>query len=613
MKSKQNYWRKRAVEYENAAMKISRDTVEKRLASHYKKALREIREDMLKLYGTFAKDNGIDFSEAKQMLGSKEFREWRMSIQEYLKGIESGDKGLERELNVLAMRPRINRLEKLYSENLQALDDLGRKVGKDMRDFLSKSYHDSYAKDIFDLVKVGGLAVELAKLDNVSVTQVLASRWSGKNYSQRIWKNTQLLSRSIRDTISQGVNRGLSIQQMSRNLENKMQSGYRNAVRLVRTEMNFVNNQAHADSMKDAGIEAYEFIAVMDNRTSSACKSRDGETYLLEEKSVGFNYPPLHPRCRSTVCPFIEGISKKGTRIAKVGKDTIQVPANMTYKDFEKVYLKKEISLDQWNKQNPLHNNAKNGVKSTNKLTTTLKNTTINNKNLTTSDLKNFEEFKNYWQSKYHIEVADSFAALDFKAVNEAAQGIESVIKEFPKAVKTLKGLDAGDLKEWGFGDAYMGAIYEGWINFDTNYFSSYAALGRDIANDVHYGHHPKNTTIFGIAAHEMGHILERALILKNGGGIPEWDNCIYAEKIVQEATKIVQSTPEGKRRITNYKGEVSLQKIPVTMLKRRISAYATENYSECLAEAVCDYITNGENAQPLSKEIWRLLKEELS
>jgi len=124
--------------------------------------------------------------------------------------------------------------------------------------------------------------------------------------------------------------------------------------------MNFVNNQAHYDSMQDSGVAAYEFIATLDNRISAACRTRDGETYLLEEKSVGFNYPPLHPRCRSTVCPFIEGVSRKGTRTAKVGGKNIDIPENMKYADYEKVYIKKEISLEDWRKNN-LNNIATSG------------------------------------------------------------------------------------------------------------------------------------------------------------------------------------------------------------------------------------------------------------
>ena len=346
------YWRRRAIQFEKDWFNRSQKTIEKKLADHYQTSLSAIQDDILKLYGSFAKDNGLNFDEAKKLLNSQEYRRWRMSMQEYLQQIAGGDIGLERELNTLAMRPRINRLEKLYAETLQELDKLGRNVDADIKNFFADSYTGTYAKDIFDLVKVGGLSVAIAKVENIHVEKVLASRWSGKTFSQRIWTNTKLLNGVLRETISSGVHRGLSIPQMSRMVEDKMNAGYKNAVRLVRTEMNFFNNQAHADSMADAGVAAYEFIAVMDNRTSAACRSRDGETYPLEEKTVGFNYPPLHPRCRSTVCPFIEGVSRKGTRTAKVGGKNIDIPENMKYADYEKVYIKKEISFDDWQKNN---------------------------------------------------------------------------------------------------------------------------------------------------------------------------------------------------------------------------------------------------------------------
>ena len=80
---------------------------------------------------------------------------------------------------------------------------------------------------------------------------------------------------------------------MSRRINDVMTSGYNNAVRLIRTEMNFVNNSAAYDSLDEVGILYYEFIAVLDNRTSKMCQSRDGEVYPMSEKSVGFNFPPI--------------------------------------------------------------------------------------------------------------------------------------------------------------------------------------------------------------------------------------------------------------------------------------------------------------------------------
>ena len=469
------YWRKRATRYEEEWNKRCEETIEKRLARQYQGALKTIKEDILKLYAIFAKDNGMDFDEARRFISSKEFREWRMTIQEYLRQIANGDKGLELELNTLAMRPRITRLEKLYAETLQELDRLGRDVNKSMKDFLSDAYKSNYARDIFDLIKVGGMSVALAKLDNISVSKVLTARWSGKNYSQRIWSNTKLLSQSIKKTVADGVHRGLSIPQMSKMIEDKMHAGYQNAVRLVRTEMNFVNNQAHADSMKDAGVDSYEFIAVLDNRTSMKCRTRDGEIYLLEEKSVGFNYPPLHTRCRSTVAPYIEGVSRNGTRVArdKSGKN-IDIPAAMKYSDYESVYIKKEKSLATWKKEK---HEKYSKVAFTTKTTNT-KN--VNVSSTSVADCKTFEDFKNYWAGTYGVKVNKPMRNLDFKAVHEAFCGIEDVIQEFPKSRFFLRKFRVENLESVG---ATMSASYEGIIAFNKLDFSDYMRCRKQISS----------------------------------------------------------------------------------------------------------------------------------
>ena len=46
--------------------------------------------------------------------------------------------------------------------------------------------------------------------------------------------------------------------------------------------------------------------------------------------------------------------------------------------------------------------------------------------------------------------------------------------------------------------------------------------------------------------------------------------------------------------------------------IKRRVSKYALRNDSECLAECVADYVANRGKANPLSKAVWSVLKNEL-
>lgn len=616
----QKYWQRRAVRYERDWNKRCAETVEKRLARHYKKALSAIKDDILQLYATFAKDKGLDFNEARRALRSREFREWRMSMNEY---IAANNAGLTRELNALAMSPRITRLEKLYGETLQELDKMGRKVNEDMRNFLSDAYKSNYSRDIFDLVKAGGMSIAWAKVDSPSVEKVLAARWSGKNYSQRIWTNTRLLSRVVREIVATGVHRGLSVPQLSRMIEDKMHAGYANAVRLVQTEMSFVNNQAHADSMEAAGIAWYEFIAVLDNRTSAPCRSRDGETYPLEEKTVGFNYPPLHPRCRSTVAPFIDGVSKSGTRIAKVGKDTIHIPSSMSYRDYEAVYVKKTQTFEQWQSASKpkaaepkigkvTEPKAKNVAKSTNILQNYVQNGTINASKPTlqgSMSCKDFEELQNYWKLKYGVRLNKPLGKLDFEAVLEATQGIEEVINEFPKAGKFLKKMKVENLDDVG---AFMGADYYGVINFNKSDFIYREDFLEMIALQVADGQNPKNTKIKGIAAHEMGHLLERALIDKYNGGVYEWKHSTYSRVIGKEAVAEVRKSSDAKISYRDKAGKSRKRYVTMDELKLEISIYAKDDWSECLAEAVCDYITNGEKASRLSKEIWAILKREL-
>ena len=121
---------------------------------------------------------------------------------------------------------------------------------------------------------------------------------------------------------------------MVRDVRERMGVGTSDATRLVRTELNYVQNQAALDSIKDAGVTYYRFIATLDNRTTPLCRSKDGEVFAVDDAEPGTNMPPLHPRCRSIISGslYAEHKPRKGTRIARDehGKNVF-VPAGMRY------------------------------------------------------------------------------------------------------------------------------------------------------------------------------------------------------------------------------------------------------------------------------------------
>ena len=89
---------------------------------------------------------------------------------------------------------------------------------------------------------------------------------------------------------------------------------------------------------------------------------------------------------------------------------------------------------------------------------------------------------------------------------------------------------------------------------------------------------------------------MEDWLIAKNGDA-KDVSLRIVPRKIVREAYKHAIQTVEGKGKT-------------ISELKNQICMHAfKENNSECLADAISDYITNGSNAALLSIEIWRIIK----
>ncbi len=338
------YWAARAAAYEEAWHKKCQETIEMELAAYYEQALADIQRDIAALYGRFAKDNKLSMAEAHRLLTGDEYRVWRMSMEEYLQGIENGSV-LSEELDTLAMRSRISRLDKLYAETLKALDRLGRKTEDRMTDFLMDAYKDRFYHGIYDVAERTGIMKANVAIDDDTAQKIAAAPWSGKSYSQRIWKNDQQLGAVLRTVVSNGLHRGLSVPQMAKMVEDKMHAGLSNAKRLVRTEMNYVQNRAAADSIKESGMKYYRFIATMDRRTSSMCRAHDGKVYPINEYRPGGNAPPLHPNCRSTIAGSLRDVyNEDGTRTARnYEKKTIHVPKNMTYESWYNTYIEPRL------------------------------------------------------------------------------------------------------------------------------------------------------------------------------------------------------------------------------------------------------------------------------
>ena len=68
--------------------------------------------------------------------------------------------------------------------------------------------------------------------------------------------------------------------------------------------MSFMVGHTVVKAFIDAGVEEYEFVATIDDRTTKECRELNGKTFKMSELKLGINappvYPPPHP-CRSVM------------------------------------------------------------------------------------------------------------------------------------------------------------------------------------------------------------------------------------------------------------------------------------------------------------------------
>lgn len=306
MKSRE-YWKKRQLAREEKSFNQGTKAYEEYLKI-LQESKKEIENKIAQLYAKYqheVKKLGIDKIQAHKLLHGTEYKEWRYDIEKYVKKIEKLKKSnpvefrkLSIELETLAYKSRISRLDSLKAGIDYELIQTGAKIKDKMTDTLTDIYKDTYTSLIEDLkFKKGMVSSEVIK-------KALEHEWSGSNYSSRIWSNTDNLARAIKSEVIIGLNKGINYRTMSQNIAKKFETSYKNAERLVRTETNYIQNQATLIGYKDAGVVKYEFLAVLDSRTSQTCASLNGEIFKTENAKEGENYPPMHPRCRSTTVPY---------------------------------------------------------------------------------------------------------------------------------------------------------------------------------------------------------------------------------------------------------------------------------------------------------------------
>lgn len=209
----------------------------------------------------------------------------------------------------------------------------------------------------------------------------------------------------------------------------------------------------------------------------------------------------------------------------------------------------------------------------------------------TLSDTHDFETLSVYMGAKHGVRLDSSIGNLEIGTVKQALSGLESVVSEYPD-VEVL-------LKEGITSKSGVMSCTGSKLSFNPDYFSDLNTLKSTCLTQSKMHHWIPNSSPQSIGVHEAAHGVEWAIIQANPNyssreeRVIAWNNCSEAKKIVLEACSRVKQTAYGAGK-TNSE------------LISSISSYAATTCSEAMAEAFADVSANGDNANPLSKEIKR-------
>lgn len=303
MKMDSKYWIQRALQQEQNAQIVSdryMANVGRQLASYRQDLISEIET----FYARYAKDHKMSHTEAKRYLRDNEMKEFQGVTLEKFRAMALNPDTPTPLLDALAYRHRISRKEALLAEIERKTAELyGGKDGiaDNVVNNMSEVYVKGKIQQMKNLADFG--IVEKPILNLKAVQNKLATNWSGQEFSERIWGQSQRTFNSIQKVIDQGLTGGWSVDRMSKELILRTGVAYSQAETLVRTETTFYNNLATLDTIKDLGGEYYEIVAVLDTRTSDICRHENKKIYPISEYKSGQTAPPFHVRCRSTIMP----------------------------------------------------------------------------------------------------------------------------------------------------------------------------------------------------------------------------------------------------------------------------------------------------------------------
>ena len=400
-KQDDSYWLDRGIKQEKKINDAAKQ-VEQKIIVAYRQAQSYLTRQVRKLFSRAKQRSGMDEGETRALLNQTVQPDELVELRKLADDVSHPElqESARKRLNGLAFKERITRAEDLKAKSFLVSKQIASVQLDKSTEFYIDVIHDSYNETTAETIirqveqtksdqiisvrngKKHGSKIEASKqtqkrdvpievwndpdirstdyefkeLSTKYTKNILDSHWHGSNYSKRIWKDTEALAKRLEELFTVESMTGMSEFEMAKAIATEFDRSIGVVQRLIRTEANYMANQAKLKAWRDRGVKEYRLIAVLDLRTSEICQKKDGKIYLVSEAVVNGEagtYPPFHPWCRTVAVAIIGNRSLTGKRIAHdpISGKTITMEQRETYDDWmnklKQRYSKKEIELQK--------------------------------------------------------------------------------------------------------------------------------------------------------------------------------------------------------------------------------------------------------------------------
>ena len=347
-----NYWERRKAL--NKVYSIEKaETSARRVKSYLNNQIKQMADII-----TEFKEKNPKIIDAKTGLTNKEFE---LTKEEYDKLVNlafQGDFGADETLNRFGAKKKLDRWTATQMKLEECLIRSAIYEKQQMESLLKETYSDSYYSNVFSVFQERGYGSDFDRVDEKILHAAVKEPFHGKSWSKRIWDDTEKLAKQVDGILNRNILLGKSVDVAVKELKCKVGvEQVQNAERLILTESAHIYEQATLEAYKETDVEYYRFIAILDSKTSEPCQKLDNKRFELDKAEEGVNYPPLHPRCRSTTIPIVDELGEwTKSRSAYDEKGNVyNIPADMNYEEWREKYVdgeegkvsEKEKSIDK--------------------------------------------------------------------------------------------------------------------------------------------------------------------------------------------------------------------------------------------------------------------------